>query len=110
MFDLSNGNLLKPFAGLNYYYSFTPSYTEKGTSLAQHVQSSTNNSVSIDAGLEYRKYFGSSSYLYVVPKVEQYIVNNGDDFVAKFVGSNTNFMIDGDDKNALMDKSCLEAI
>lgn len=98
VFDLSNGNLLKPFAGLNYYYSFTPSYTEKGTSLAQHVQSSTNNSVSIDAGLEYRKYFGSSSYLYVVPKVEQYIVNNGDDFVAKFVGSNTNFIIDGDDK------------
>ncbi len=98
VFDLSNGNFLKPFAGLNYYYSFTPSYTEKGTSLAQHVQSSTNNSVSIDAGLEYRKYFGSSSYLYVVPKVEQYIVNNGDDFVAKFVGSDTNFMIDGDDK------------
>ncbi|WP_290879884.1 autotransporter domain-containing protein [Helicobacter sp.] len=98
VFDLSNGNFLKPFAGLNYYYSFTPSYTEKGTILAQHVQSSTNNSVSIDVGLEYRKYFGSSSYLYVVPKVEQYIVNNGDDFVAKFVGSNTNFSIDGDDK------------
>lgn len=98
VFDLSNGNFLKPFAGLNYYYSSTPSYTEKGTILAQHVQSSTNNSVSIDVGLEYRKYFGSSSYLYVVPKVEQYIVNNGDDFVAKFVGSNTNFSIDGDDK------------
>lgn len=98
VFDLSEGNFLKPFAGLNYYYSSTPSYTEKGTILAQHVQSSTNNSVSIDVGLEYRKYFGSSSYLYVVPKIEQYIINNGDDFVARFVGSNTNFSIDGDDK------------
>lgn len=98
VFDLSNGNFLKPFAGLNYYYSSTPSYTERGSATAQHIQSSTNNSVSVDVGLEYRKYFGNSSYLYVVPKVEQYIVNNGDDFVGRFVGSNTSFTIDGDDK------------
>lgn len=98
VFDMDNGLFLKPFGGVNYYYSHTPSYTERGTILAQSVESNTNNSVSLELGLEARKYFSSSSYLFVTPKIEQYIINNGDDYVGRFVGSSTSFSIAGEDK------------
>lgn len=98
VFDMDNGLFLKPFGGVNYYYSHTPSYTERGTILAQSVESNTNNSVSFELGLEARKYFSSSSYLFVTPKIEQYIINNGDDYVGRFVGSSTSFSIAGEDK------------
>ncbi len=95
-----NGLYLKPFVGLNYYYSFTDDYTEKGATGGAnlHAHSNTNNSFSADIGLEVRKYFSNNSYIYATPKIEQYLVNNGDDFVARFVGSDTTFRIDGDDK------------
>ena len=98
VFDMDNGFFLKPFGGVNYYYSHTPSYTERGTILAQSVESNTNNSVSLELGLEARKYFSSSSYLFVTPKIEQYIINNGDEYVGRFVGSSTSFSIAGEDK------------
>ena len=98
VFDMDNGFFLKPFGGVNYYYSHTPSYTERGTILAQSVESNTNNSVSLELGLEARKYFSSSSYLFVTPKIEQYIINNGDDYVGRFVDSSTSFSIAGEDK------------
>ncbi|WP_231232600.1 autotransporter outer membrane beta-barrel domain-containing protein, partial [Helicobacter canadensis] len=93
VFDLSNSWFLKPFAGANYYYSYTPDYTEKGSILAQHVRSNTNNSVSLEVGLESRKYFSESSYLFITPKIEQYVINNGDDYVGRFAGSTTSFRI-----------------
>ena len=97
VFSLNNGLFLKPFAGVNYYYSHTPSYDEKG-SLARKVESNTNNSLSLELGLEARKYFNESSYLFITPKIEQYVVNNGEDYVASFVGSNTSFSIKGEEK------------
>lgn len=97
VFNLNNGLFLKPFAGANYYYSYTPSYDEKG-SLARKVESNTNNSLSLELGLEARKYFNESSYLFITPKIEQYVVNNGEDYVASFVGSNTSFSIKGEEK------------
>ncbi|MCL9821920.1 autotransporter outer membrane beta-barrel domain-containing protein, partial [Helicobacter sp. 14348-15] len=97
VFNLNNGLFLKPFAGVNYYYSHTPSYDEKG-SLARKVESNTNNSLSLELGLEARKYFNESSYLFITPKIEQYVVNNGEDYVASFVGSNTSFSIKGEEK------------
>lgn len=86
--------------GLNYYYSYTDDYTENGAlgGANLHTQSNTNNSFSVDIGLEVRKYFSNNSYIYATPKIEQYLVNNGDDFVARFIGSDTTFRIDGDDK------------
>ncbi|MCL9820963.1 autotransporter domain-containing protein [Helicobacter sp. 14348-15] len=93
VFDFSNSWFVKPFAGVNYYYSYTPDYTERGSILAQHVQSNTNNSVSLEAGLESRKYFSESSYLFITPKIEQYVINNGDDYVGRFAGSTTSFRI-----------------
>ena len=97
VFNLNNGLFLKPFVGANYYYSHTPSYDEKG-SLARKVESNTNNSLSLELGLEARKYFNESSYLFITPKIEQYVVNNGEDYVASFVGSNTSFSIKGEEK------------
>jgi hypothetical protein len=97
VFNLENDLFLKPFVGVNYYYSHTPSYDEKG-SLARKVESNTNNSLSLESGLEARKYFDESSYLFITPKIEQYVVNNGEDYVASFVGSNTSFSIKGEEK------------
>lgn len=97
VFNLENDLFLKPFVGVNYYYSHTPSYDEKG-SLARKVESNTNNSLSLESGLEARKYFNESSYLFITPKIEQYVVNNGEDYVASFVGSNTSFSIKGEEK------------
>lgn len=92
-----NGLYLKPFVGLNYYYSTIDDYTESGT-FGQHVHSMSNNSFSADIGLELRKYFSNNSYIYATPKIEQYLVNNGDDYVARFAGSDTTYTIAGDDK------------
>lgn len=97
VFNVENDLFLKPFIGVNYYYSHTPSYDEKG-SLARKVESNTNNSLSLESGLEARKYFDESSYLFITPKIEQYVVNNGEDYVASFVGSNTSFSIKGEEK------------
>lgn len=95
--DFGNSIFLKPFIGANYYFSYTPDYTESGV-LAQHVRSSTNNSLSLEVGAEFRKYFNASSYLFVTPKIEQYVLNNGDDYVARFAGSSSVFSIAGTDK------------
>ena len=54
--------------------------------------------MSLELGLEARKYFNESSYLFITPKIEQYVVNNGEDYVASFVGSNTSFSIKGEEK------------
>lgn len=97
VFNVENDLFLKPFVGVNYYYSHTPSYDEKGI-LARKVESNTNNSLSLELGLESRKYFDESSYLFITPKIEQYVVNNGEDYVASFVGSNTSFSIKGEEK------------
>ena len=97
IFSVSNDLFLKPFAGANYYYSYTPNHIESGA-LSRKVRSNTNNSVSLELGLESRKYFSQDSYLFITPKIEQYIINNGDDYIARFVGSNTAFSIKGDDK------------
>ena len=97
VFNLENDLFLKPFVGVNYYYSYTPSYDEKGI-IAKKVESNTNNSLSLELGLEARKYFNESSYLFITPKIEQYVVNNGEDYVASFVGSNTSFSIKGEEK------------
>ncbi|MBT0824513.1 autotransporter domain-containing protein [Campylobacter lari] len=93
----SSSLFIKPFAGINYYYAHTPSYKESGM-FAKEVQSMTNNSISLELGAEFRKYMSETSYLFVTPKIEQYVMNNGDDFVAGFVGSSSNFIIKGNDK------------
>lgn len=93
----SSSLFIKPFAGINYYYAHTPSYKESGT-FAKDVQSMTNNSISLELGTELRKYMSEASYLFITPKIEQYVMNDGDDFVTGFVGSGSNFIIKGNDK------------
>ncbi|WP_257399104.1 autotransporter outer membrane beta-barrel domain-containing protein [Campylobacter lari] len=93
----SSSLFIKPFAGINYYYAHTPSYKESGI-FAKEIQSMTNNSISLELGAEFRKYMSEASYLFITPKIEQYVMNDGDDFVAGFVGSDSNFIIKGNDK------------
>lgn len=93
-----NSLYLKPFAGVNYYYSDNPSYTEKGGSLPVNVDKMQNNSISVDVGLEVRKYFTETSYVFATPKIEQYLLNDGDDYTASFVGSPLNFSVGASDK------------
>lgn len=64
MFDFSDNTLfIKPFAGVNYYFSYTPSHTENGA-IAKDIDSMKNNSVSIEVGAEFRKYMNENSYIY----------------------------------------------
>lgn len=96
--DFENSLFLKPFLGLNYYYSNNPGYTEKGGDYIQNVDKTQNNTISADLGLEIRKYFNETSYLFATPKVEQYLLNDGDDYTASFVGSHLNFSVGASDK------------
>lgn len=97
VFNPSYGFYIKPFGGLNYYYGYTTSYTETGI-LPKDVDSATNNSVSLEAGAEFRKYFNASAYIFATPKIEQYIINGGDDYTASFVGATQGFTIQNNDK------------
>ncbi|MFG5097542.1 autotransporter outer membrane beta-barrel domain-containing protein [Campylobacter lari] len=86
VFDFSDNTLfIKPFAGANYYYAHTPSYKENGIA-GKDVSSASNNSISLELGAEFRKYMNEKSYLFITPKIEQYVMNNGDDFVASLNG------------------------
>ncbi|HEG1481530.1 TPA: autotransporter outer membrane beta-barrel domain-containing protein [Campylobacter lari] len=86
IFDFSNNTLfIKPFAGANYYYAYTPSYKENGIA-GKDVSSASNNSISLELGAELRKYMSEESYLFITPKIEQYVMNNGDDYVASLNG------------------------
>lgn len=86
VFDFSDNTLfVKPFTGANYYYAHTPSYKENGVA-GKDVKSASNNSVSLEFGAELRKYMSEESYLFITPKIEQYVINNGDDFVASLNG------------------------
>ncbi|MBT0824505.1 autotransporter domain-containing protein [Campylobacter lari] len=86
VFDFSDNTLfIKPFAGANYYYAHTPSYKENGIA-GKDVNSASNNSISLELGAELRKYMNEESYLFITPKIEQYVMNNGDDFVASLNG------------------------
>lgn len=59
--------------GINYYYSYTPSYTDKGL-VSKNIDSMSNNSFSLEIGAEFRKYMNESSYLFITPKIEQFII------------------------------------
>lgn len=74
VFDFSDNTLfIKPFAGVNYYFSYTPSHTENGA-IAKDIDSIKNNSVSVEVGAEFRKYMNENSYIFVTPKIEQFVI------------------------------------
>ncbi|MBD5164460.1 MAG: autotransporter outer membrane beta-barrel domain-containing protein [Helicobacter sp.] len=95
--DFENSLYLKPFLGLNYYYSNNPGYTEKGGNYIQNVDKTQNNTISADLGLELRKYFNETSYVFATPKIEQYLLNDGDDYGARFAGSPVSFSVSASD-------------
>ncbi|HED0722464.1 TPA: autotransporter adhesin CapC [Campylobacter coli] len=91
VFDFSDNTLfIKPFAGVNYYFSYTPSHTENGA-IAKDIDSMKNNSVSIEVGAEFRKYMNENSYIFVTPKIEQFVINSSDDYTANLAVNNTFF-------------------
>ncbi|EOH3839818.1 autotransporter adhesin CapC, partial [Campylobacter jejuni] len=91
VFDFSDNTLfIKPFAGINYYFSYTPSHTENGT-IAKDIDSMKNNSVSVEVGAEFRKYMNENSYIFVTPKIEQFVINRGDDYTANLAINNAFF-------------------
>ncbi|EDP3947343.1 autotransporter outer membrane beta-barrel domain-containing protein [Campylobacter jejuni] len=91
VFDFSDNTLfIKPFAGINYYFSYTPSHTENGA-IAKDIDSMKNNSVSVEVGAEFRKYMNENSYIFVTPKIEQFVINGGDDYTANLAVNNAFF-------------------
>ncbi|MBZ7935339.1 autotransporter outer membrane beta-barrel domain-containing protein [Campylobacter sp. B0100352/1] len=82
VFDFSDNTFfVKPFAGVNYYLSYTPSHRENGA-IAKDIDSMRNNSASLEIGAEFRKYINEKSYIFATPKIEQFIINSGDDYIA----------------------------
>ncbi|HFN3221717.1 TPA: autotransporter adhesin CapC [Campylobacter coli] len=91
VFDFSDNTLfIKPFAGVNYYFSYTPSHTENGA-IAKDIDSMKNNSVSVEVGAEFRKYMNENSYIFVTPKIEQFVINSGDDYTVNLAVNNAFF-------------------
>ncbi len=91
VFDFSDNTLfIKPFAGVNYYFSYTPSHTENGA-IAKDIDSMKNNSVSVEVGAEFRKYMNENSYIFVTPKIEQFVINSSDDYTANLAVNNAFF-------------------
>lgn len=91
VFDFSDNTLfIKPFAGVNYYFSYTPSHTENGA-IAKDIDSMKNNSVSVEVGAEFRKYMNENSYIFATPKIEQFVINSGDDYTANLAVNNAFF-------------------
>lgn len=91
VFDFSDNTLfIKPFAGVNYYFSYTPFHTENGA-IAKDIDSMKNNSVSVEVGAEFRKYMNENSYIFVTPKIEQFVINSSDDYTANLAVNNAFF-------------------
>ncbi|ECP9213418.1 autotransporter outer membrane beta-barrel domain-containing protein [Campylobacter coli] len=91
VFDFSDNTLfIKPFAGVNYYFSYTPFHTENGA-IAKDIDSMKNNSVSVEVGAEFRKYMNENSYIFATPKIEQFVINSGDDYTANLAVNNAFF-------------------
>lgn len=84
---------IKPFLGANYYLTHTPGYDQSGVA-AKSIDAITNHSLSLEIGGDFRKYLSQSSFFYVSPKIEQYVLNSGSDYVAGFLGSSTTFTIE----------------
>ena len=99
VFSLSEGMYLKPFFGGNYYYTYTPGY-ERGSILGKTDDQSAS-SLSLELGAEFRVYTSENAYLYVTPKLEQYVLNSVDDFVGGFAGSTVNYTIKAEDEKKL---------
>ena len=94
--DIQGNLYIKPFVGANFYYSYTPAYKESG--FGQSVNAQSNNSLSLEAGAEFRLYIDEISYIFMTPKFEQYVVNSGDDYTAKFARGMVSFTLDGEEK------------
>ncbi len=105
VFDLSDNTLfIKPFAGVNYYFSYTPSHTENGA-IAKDIDSMKNNSVSVEVGAEFRKYMNENSYIFATPKIEQFVINSGDDYTANLAVNNAFFTsVEANNKKKHTDK------
>lgn len=97
VFKMGKGVFLKPMLGVNFYFSYTPKYSEKGD-LAQTIQSMSSTNLSVDIGADLRAYWNEDSFFYIVPKFEQYVLTQNDDFVGAFVGSPNNFRITAQNK------------
>lgn len=105
VFDFSDNTLfIKPFAGINYYFSYTPSHTENGA-IAKDIDSMKNNSVSVEVGAEFRKYMNENSYIFVTSKIEQFVINSGDDYTANLAVNNAFFTsVEANNKKKHTDK------
>lgn len=103
-----NTTFLKPFVGANYYYAHTPAYDESGGAVsALSVSALNNNALSLELGLDLRKYLGENSYFYITPSIEQYVLNNGGDYTAGFIGSDAVFTVLGDDAKKTYGKAII---
>ena len=72
-FLLKKGYIVKPFAGLSYYvlHSSPFTHTSQGTIFSLDTTDNTRQTISINIGVDGRKYFANQSYVFLAGQLKQ---------------------------------------
>lgn len=95
LFELGQSAFAKPNLGLSYLWLRNSQLKESGD-LPVVVRSSNYKELSLNLGVEIRKYVADGSYFYLNPGFSQEIYKSQDDTVINFIGSNNKIIFDKD--------------
>ncbi|TLD79357.1 autotransporter outer membrane beta-barrel domain-containing protein, partial [Helicobacter trogontum] len=97
-FLIKKGYIVKPFAGLSYYILGSGNFKRQSNNtpiFAMNTNDNLRQSLSVNIGVDGRKYFANQSYVFVVAQLKQDVVilqNNVDStgYVNTIIGDSTN--------------------
>ncbi|CAD7289075.1 hypothetical protein LMG7974_01330 [Campylobacter majalis] len=95
LFELGQSAFAKPNLGLSYLWLRNSQLKESGD-LPVVVRSNNYKELSLNLGVEIRKYVADGSYFYLNPGFSQEIYKSQDDTVINFIGSNNKIIFDKD--------------
>ncbi|MCI5785826.1 MAG: autotransporter outer membrane beta-barrel domain-containing protein, partial [Helicobacter trogontum] len=95
---IKKGYIVKPFAGLSYYILGSSNFKRQSNNtpiFAMNTNDNLRQSLSVNVGVDGRKYFANQSYVFVVAQLKQDVVilqNNVDStgYVNTIIGDSTN--------------------
>ncbi|MGB2552215.1 autotransporter domain-containing protein [Campylobacter sp. MOP51] len=88
VFSLQNSSdkFIKPFIGVSYSHLKNKAFKESGA-LPLAFNPTTSKILSLNTGVEFRKYIENGKYFYIAPSVEKELYKHSDDTIVRFVGS-----------------------
>ncbi|MGH1601430.1 autotransporter domain-containing protein [Campylobacter majalis] len=95
LFELGQSAFAKPNLGLSYLWLRNSQLKESGD-LPVVVKSNNYKELSLNLGVEIRKYVADGSYFYLNPGFSQEIYKSQDDTVINFIGSSNKIIFDKD--------------